>query len=69
MEASTSRDDMRRLLKTFGVKADELVIAHLARHRPSGALHLAVILEDRTDYGGRPPAEPLRLEVEQEVGP
>ncbi len=69
MDSSTSRDDMRRLLKTFGVKADELVIAHLARHGHVGALRLALILEDRTDYGGSPPAEPLRLEVEQKVGP
>lgn len=68
METTTSRDDIRRLLKTFGVKADEVVIAHLARHRPSGPLQLAVILEDRTDYGAQPPAERLHLEIEGTVG-
>ena len=65
----TSRDDMRRLLKAFGVKADELVIAHLARTRASRPLHIALILEDRTDYGASPPEEKLHLELDGEVRP
>ena len=64
---STSRDDIRRLLKMFGVRADELIVGHLARTPSAGPLRLALILEDRTDYGGKPPAEPLRLEIEGEV--
>ena len=64
---STSRDDIRRLLKTFGVKADELIVTHLARIHPGGPLHVALVLEDRTDYGGRPPAERLHLEIEGEI--
>ena len=64
---STSRDDIRKLLKMFGVRADELIVGHLARTPSSGLLRLALILEDRTDYGGKPPAEPLRLEIEGEV--
>jgi hypothetical protein len=64
---SMSRDDVRRMLKAFGVKADELVVSHLARTNYPGPLRLALILEDRTDYGGRPPAEPLRLEMEGEI--
>ncbi|HKY84895.1 MAG TPA: hypothetical protein VJ160_08735 [Anaerolineales bacterium] len=63
----TSRDDVRKLLKAFGVKADELVIAHLARARPSRPLRIALVLEDRTDYAGSPPAEKLHLEMEGEV--
>ncbi len=63
----TSRDDVRKLLKAFGVKADELVIAHLARTRPSRPLRIALLLEDRTDYGGSPPAEKLHLEMEGAV--
>jgi len=65
----TSRDDIRRLLKAFGVKADEVVIAHLARTRPSRPLRIALVLEDRTDYGGSPPPERLHLEVEGEIRP
>lgn len=66
---SSSRDDIRKLLKTFGVKADELVIAHLARMGRSKPLKLALILEDRTDYGGSPPPQGLHLEMEGEVRP
>jgi len=64
---STSRDDIRKLLKAFGVKADELIVTHLARTTSAGPLRLAVILEDRTDYGAKPPAERLRLEIEGEI--
>jgi hypothetical protein len=64
---NTSRDDMRKLLKTFGVKADELVIAHLARWEGDAPLRIALILEDRTDYRGRPPSQALHLEVEGEI--
>ena len=64
---NTSRDDMRKLLKTFGVKADELVIAHRARRAGDQPLRIALILEDRTDYQGKPPAQALHLEVEGEI--
>jgi len=45
------RDDIRNLLKTFGIKADEIVIAHLARNPGDMPLQIRLILEDRTDYG------------------
>ena len=64
---STSRDDIRRLLKMFGVRADELIVSHLARTTSAGPFRMALILEDRTDYGGKPPAEQLHLEIEGEV--
>jgi len=66
---STSRDDIRRLLKVFGVKADELVVAHLARTSHPPVLRLALILEDRTDYGPTPPADRLHLEIEGDIRP
>ncbi|HSR49150.1 MAG TPA: hypothetical protein VLL77_14305 [Anaerolineales bacterium] len=66
---SSSRDDIRKLLKTFGVKADELVIAHLARSGWSEPMRLALILEDRTDYSGSPPPQALHLEMEGEIRP
>jgi hypothetical protein len=64
---STSRDDIRRLLKMFGVKADELIVSHLARTTGTGPLRLSLILEDRTDYQGKPPAQRLHLEMEGEI--
>ncbi len=60
----TSRDDIRRLLKTFGVKADEVIIAHLARTPGEQPLRVRVTLTDLTDYGSQPPALPLHLEIE-----
>jgi hypothetical protein len=68
MEEDSARNDMRRLLKTFGIQADEVVIAHRARLAPARALHIRLVLEDLTDYGEAPPSQPLRLEVEGDIG-
>lgn len=63
MEES-GRNDIRRLLKTFGVQADEMILTYLAQHPDSGPLHLRLTMTDLTDYGGSPPENPLHLEVE-----
>ncbi len=63
----TSRDDIRRLLKQFGVRADEAVIAHLARNPGDKPLRVRLTLEDLTDYGSNAPAAPLHLEIEGEI--
>ncbi|MHC4944829.1 MAG: hypothetical protein ACYTG7_17580 [Planctomycetota bacterium] len=65
--AESSRDDIRQLLKSFGVKADEAIIAHLARNPGDKPLKIKLILEDTTDYGGASPSESLNLEVEGEI--
>ena len=62
-----SRKDIRRLLKTFGVRADEAMVAHLARNPDVDSLRVRVTLEDLTDYGDSAPEEPLHVEVEEEV--
>ena len=67
MEDRSSRDDIRRLLKTFGVKADEAILSHLVRTPGGPPLRIRLILEDLTDYGGTPPAVPLSLDVDGEV--
>jgi len=63
----SSRDDIRRLLKTFGIQADEAIVAHLARNPGEGSLRVRLMLEDLTNYGNSPPDRPLRLEIEGEV--
>ncbi len=63
----TSRDDIRRILKTFGIQADEALVAHLARNPGSGPLQIRITLEDRMDYGGETPDPPLFLEIKDEV--
>jgi hypothetical protein len=59
-----TQDDIRRLLKTFGVKADAAIQAHLGRVPGKRSLQLRLILADATDYGDEPPTQPLTLEVE-----
>lgn len=62
-----TRRDIRRLLKTFGVKADEALTAHLARNPQVDALRVRVTLKDLTDYGDSQPEGALELEVEEEI--
>ena len=62
-----SRKDIRRLLKTFGVRADEALMAHLASNPDVTSLRVRVTLEDLTDYDDNGPQEPLHLEVEEEI--
>ncbi|MEW5986689.1 MAG: hypothetical protein AB1791_08655 [Chloroflexota bacterium] len=66
MEES-SRTDIRRLLKTFGVQADEAIISHLARNPGVGPLRLRLTLHDLTDYGDHVPNGILQFEVEGEI--
>jgi hypothetical protein len=66
MEES-SRHDIRRLLKTFGIQADEALIAHLARNPGAGPWRVRLVLEDLTDYGDSPPAETLSVVIEGEI--
>lgn len=63
----TSRDDIRRILKTFGIQADEAIVAHLARNPGSDPLQIRITLDDRTDYGEKAPASSLFLEIEGEI--
>ena len=63
---SKSHDDIRRLLKEFGLTADETISAYLIQTRPAQPLQLRIVLEDLTEYA-TPPAERLHLEVKGEV--
>lgn len=60
----SARDDIRRLLKEFGIKADASVVAHLARQMDLDSIVIQLTLEDLTDYGASPPDIPLHLTVE-----
>ena len=61
-----SRKDIRALLKTFGVKADEAIVGHLAKNPDVKQLSLKVTLEDLTDYGSSPSGE-LSFVVEGQI--
>ncbi len=65
---SSPRDDIRRLLKSFGVQADEMILTHLARLPGEQPLRIRLVLEDLTDYGGAEPGRRLHLELEGTIG-
>ena len=62
-----SRKDIRRILKTFGIRADEAMVAHLARNPKVDAIKVRIILEDITEYEGSDPSPPLEIMVEDEI--
>ena len=62
-----SRKDIRALLKTFGVKADEAIVGHLAKNPNVQQLNLKVTLEDLTDYGSSSPNGELSFIVNGEI--
>ena len=41
-----TRQDIRSLLKRFGIRADEVITAHLESHPDGGDLELRLTLED-----------------------
>lgn len=61
-----SRKAIRRLLKTFGIRADEAMVAYLARHPEVDSLPVRVTLESLSGDGDQP-AEPLHLVVEDTI--
>lgn len=68
MEEQTQREkDMRRLLKTFGVKSDQSIQEHFKQHPDVKKLYLRLVLVDLTDYGDKQPEQRLHLDVEGEI--
>ena len=65
---SNAHDDIRKLLKEFGLTADETVSAYLIEEKPSRPLRLRIVLEDITEYENSP-SQALRVEVSGEVRP
>ncbi len=62
---SATHDDIRKLLKQFGLTADETLSAYIVENKPTQPLRLRIVLEEITDVG----ASPLRVEVEGVVKP
>ncbi len=62
-----TQSDIRRLLKTFGVKADDTIMHHLTDHPEIQSLKIRIRLEDDTDYSQYPELLPLAFEISGEV--
>jgi hypothetical protein len=67
MTEGSARDEIRSLLKEFGVQADEAIVTHLARHPKIESLRLRIVLEDITTYDESPPTSPLSLTIEGDI--
>jgi hypothetical protein len=64
---NNSRKDIRRMLKVFGIRADETLVAHLARHPEVATLKIRITLEDITDYGDSEPEESISFSIEEDI--
>jgi hypothetical protein len=62
-----TRDDIRSLLKEFGVKADGAVITHFAQNIYINSISIRLSLTDTTNYGDSAPGSPLELVVEGKI--
>ena len=51
MSDEMCKKDIRALLKTFGVSADEAIVGHMAKNPGVKTLNLKVTLEVLTNYG------------------
>ena len=60
------KKDIRGLLKTFGVMADEAIVGHIAKNPNVNSLNFKVTLEDVTEYEDSN-TEKLSLEITKSV--
>jgi hypothetical protein len=67
MSEDNSRKDIRRILKTFGIRADESMVAHLVRHPEVSSIRVRLTLEDVTEYSQDPPPEKMHFTIEDEI--
>ena len=67
MSEDNSRKDIRRILKTFGIGADESMVAHLARNPVISSIRVRITLEDVTEYSQDPQPEKMQFTIEDEI--
>ena len=60
------KKDIRGLLKTFGVMADEAIVGHIAKNPDVNSLNFKVTLEDITEYEDSN-TEKLSLEITKSI--
>ena len=62
-----TQNDIRKLLKRFGVEADRAISEYMQRVPGDQPVQLRITLEDMTDYGDDAPEEWLYLQVDGEI--
>ncbi len=60
-----TQDDIRRLLRSFGIKADAAISSYLAERKPARPLRLRVVVEEIGEGAGETASR--LCEVEGEV--
>jgi|TARA_B110000008_G_scaffold267040_1_gene293807 hypothetical protein len=66
MSDDMCKKDIRGLLKTFGVMADEAIVGHIAKNPNVNSLNFKVTLEDMTEYEDSN-TEKLNLEITKTI--
>jgi len=66
MEEQT-RYDIRMLLKSFGIQADQAITSHMAKLPAEKVVKLRITLEDQTEYDDIELRGSLRIVLEGEV--
>ena len=66
MSDDMCKKDIRGLLKTFGVMADEAIVGHIAKNPNINSLNFKVTLEDITEYADSN-TERLSLEITKSI--
>ena len=66
MSDDMCKKDIRGLLKTFGVMADEAIVGHIAKNPNVNLLNFKVTLEDMTEYEDSN-TEKLNLEITKTI--
>ncbi len=67
MTTEDTHNEIRKLLKIFGVQADEAIMARVDRLGDHGSLNLRLTLEELNDHHMALSTEPLRVIVEGSV--
>ena len=66
MSDEICKKDIRGLLKTFGVMADEAIVGHIAKNPNLSKLNLKITLEDNTKSSDES-IEKIKLEVTKDI--
>lgn len=59
--------NIRKLLKTFGIQADEAVVAYFSQNTNVESMTIRLTLEDVTEYDENEPVDRLVIQVEGQV--
>lgn len=62
-----TRYDIRMLLKSFGIRADQVLTAHMANIPPEKSVKVRITLEDLTEYEDSAEEDRLGFVLEGEI--